>query len=86
MEKELKSCMGVLLRADLTRQKLADWLNWLCPVRSALKRTPVQDFDSSVLGGLVFQGASVFETRLLLGLFLWLIEQIFCNFRSEVDT
>ena len=46
----------------------------------------MQDFDSSVLGGLVFQGASVFETRLLLGLFLWLIEQIFCNFRSEVDT
>ena len=27
-------------------QKLADWLNCLCPVRSALKRTPVQDFDS----------------------------------------
>ena len=26
-------------------QKLADWLNWLCPVRSALKRTPVQDFN-----------------------------------------
>ena len=59
MEKELKSCKGVLLRADLTGgsanrawpshpfwQKLADWLNWPCPVRSALKRTPVQDFDS----------------------------------------
>ena len=26
-------------------QKLADWLNWLCPARSALKRTPVQDFN-----------------------------------------
>ena len=46
--------MGVLLRADLTRsqpshpfrQKSTDWLNWPCPVRSALKRTPVQDFDS----------------------------------------
>ena len=25
-------------------QKSADWLNWPCPVRSALKRTPVQDF------------------------------------------
>ena len=49
MEKELTSCMGVLLRADLTHpfwQKSADWLNWLCPVRSALKRTSVQDFNS----------------------------------------
>ena len=27
-------------------QKSADWLNWLCPVRSALKRTPMQDFNS----------------------------------------
>ena len=25
---------------------LADGLGWLCPVRSALKRTPVQDFKS----------------------------------------
>ena len=54
MEKELKSCTGILLRADLTGhshpslfwQKWADWLNWPCPVRSALKRTPVQDFSS----------------------------------------
>ena len=43
MEKEIKSCMGVLLRADLR----ADGLGWPCPVRSALlKRTPVQDFYS----------------------------------------
>ena len=27
-------------------QKSADWLNGLCPVRSALKRTSVQDFSS----------------------------------------
>ena len=46
MEKELKSCTGILLRADLKGQKLADWLNWPCPVESTLKRTPVQDFDS----------------------------------------
>ena len=49
MEKELKSWTGILMGADLTGhpfwQKVADWLNWLFPVRSALKRTPVQDFD-----------------------------------------
>ena len=40
--------MGVLLMTDLTGQgnptlfcqKLANRLNWLCPVRSALRRTP----------------------------------------------
>ena len=52
MEKELKSCTGVLLRADLTGHGHPtlygrNWLNWPCPVRSALKRTPVQDFNSS---------------------------------------
>ena len=55
MEKKLKSCMDVLLRADLIYsarpshlfwQNLADWLNWPCPVRAALQTTPVQDFDS----------------------------------------
>ena len=53
MEKELKSCTGVLLRAEITGhghptlfwQKLADWLKWPCPVKSALKKTPVQDFN-----------------------------------------
>ena len=43
------------LRADLLNrawpsqpfwQKLADWLNWPCLVKSALKRTPVEDFNS----------------------------------------
>ena len=28
-------------------QKSADWLNWPCTIRSALNRTPVQDFNSS---------------------------------------
>ena len=54
MEKDLKSCTGVLLRSDLIGhshptlflQKLADWLNWPDPVKSAFKRTPVQDFNS----------------------------------------
>ena len=51
MEKELKSCTSVLLRADLTGHSHPtlfgrNWLNWPCPVRSALKRTPVQDFNS----------------------------------------
>ena len=48
MEKELKSYTGVLLRADLTRHSQfsqpADFLpkrvGWLCPVSSALTRTP----------------------------------------------
>ena len=41
MEKWLKSCTGILLRADRARpslplwQKSADWLNWPRPVRSA---------------------------------------------------
>ena len=45
MKKELKSCTGVLLRA---RPSYPFWqllVRWLCPVRSALKRTPVQDFN-----------------------------------------
>ena len=51
MEKELKSYMGVLSRVDLTGHGHPtlfgrNWLNWLCPVKSALKRTPVQDFNS----------------------------------------
>ena len=51
MEKELKSCTGVLLRADLTGHSQSDKflpkrVEWPCPVRSALKRTPVQDFNS----------------------------------------
>jgi hypothetical protein len=37
MEKELKSCKGVLLTKRL---------GWPCPARSALKRTLVQDFNS----------------------------------------
>ena len=27
-------------------QKSTDWLNWLCPIRSVLKGTPVQNFNS----------------------------------------
>ena len=51
MEKELKSCTGVLLRADLTGHGqiirfLPKRVGWPCPVRSAFKRTPVQDFNS----------------------------------------
>ena len=52
MEKELKSCMGVLLRADLTGHGRPSpfakkgGMGWPCPVRSALNRTPVPDFDS----------------------------------------
>ena len=56
MEKQLKSYTGVLLRANLTghghptyfgRHLLINyWLKWPCPVKSALKRTPVQDFKS----------------------------------------
>ena len=53
MAKELKSCMGDFEgwpnRAWPSYpfwQKSADWLNWLSPVRPALKRTPVQDFNS----------------------------------------
>ena len=52
MEKELKSCTGVLLRADLIghsgQPSHPFWQKVLglpCPVRSALKRTPVQDFS-----------------------------------------
>ena len=41
----------IILRTDQTghgHPTLFDrnWLHWPCPVRSALKRTPVQDFDS----------------------------------------
>ena len=35
--------MGVILRADLAGPKR---VGWTCPVRAALKRTPVQDFNS----------------------------------------
>jgi hypothetical protein len=53
MEKGIEILHGCPLRADLTGhghptlfcQKLADWPNWLS-VRSALKRTPMQDFNS----------------------------------------
>ena len=51
MEKESKSCMGVLLRAELTGHGQFSQFppkrgGWLCPVRSALNKTPVQDFNS----------------------------------------
>ena len=42
MEKELKPCKGDLLSADLTGLKR---VGWPCPVRSAFKRTPVQDLN-----------------------------------------
>ena len=47
----MKSWTGRLLRADLTGQGHHTlfgiyWLNWPCPVRSFLKRTPMQDFNS----------------------------------------
>ena len=50
MKKELIYCSGVLLRADLTghgRPTLfgRNLLYWPCLLRSALKRTPVQDFN-----------------------------------------
>ena len=47
MEKEFKSCMGVFLRADLTGhgQFLPKRVGGPCPVGSALKRTPVEDFN-----------------------------------------
>ena len=48
MEEELKSCTDVPLRADLTGHGHPtlfgrNWMNWPFPVRSAFKRTPVQD-------------------------------------------
>ena len=52
MEKELKSCTGVLLTADLTGHGHSSHsakkarVGWLCPVRSALKGTPVEDLNS----------------------------------------
>ena len=48
MEKEIKSHTCVLLRADLKGhgQSANFWMGWLCPVGSALKRTPVQDYNS----------------------------------------
>ena len=51
MEKELESCRGFLLRADLTGHGHPSCfgqrgLGWPCPVRAALKRTPVQDINS----------------------------------------
>ena len=55
MEKELKSYTGVLLRADLLNRArpfkpfLPKLVGWPCPVRSALKRTPMQDFSSTTL-------------------------------------
>ena len=47
----MKFCMVVLLRDDLSVHGLPTpfWqkgLGWSCPVRSALKRTHMQDFDS----------------------------------------
>jgi hypothetical protein len=47
----LKSCPGVLFKADLTGHGHPtlfgrNGLNWLCPVRPALKRTHVQDFNA----------------------------------------
>jgi len=54
MEKELKSCMGVLLRADLTGHGQFSQLADFCqkgwddrPLLSALKKTPVQEFNYS---------------------------------------
>ena len=46
-----KICTGVVLRTDLTgHSQLANFckkrVGWPCPVRSALKRTPIQDFNS----------------------------------------
>ena len=49
MKKELKSCTGVLLIADLTGHGHPTCFGWPCPVRPALKRTPVQDFNSSTV-------------------------------------
>jgi hypothetical protein len=48
MAKVLESCMGALLRADLTGHSRPTLFgrNWPCPFRLALKRTPVQDFNS----------------------------------------
>ena len=51
MEKELISCTDVLLRVWPNRARPSHpfWqllVGWLCPVRSTLKRTPVQDFKS----------------------------------------
>ena len=49
MEKESKSCTGVLLRADLTDHghlTLFGRSKPICPVRSALIRKHVEDFDS----------------------------------------
>ena len=48
MGKELKSCTGVLWRADLAwsiGRFLPKRVGWPCHVRSALKRMPVQDFN-----------------------------------------
>ena len=50
MKKELKPCTGVLLRADLTElgqfsRFLPKRVGWLCPVRSALEWTPMQEFN-----------------------------------------
>ena len=46
MEKELKSCVGVLLRDDLTwHSHPSPFSQNGCPVKSALKKTPVQDFN-----------------------------------------
>ena len=46
-KRKRKSCTGVLLRADLRGwSSQPKWVEWPCPVRSTLKRTPVQDFNS----------------------------------------
>ena len=64
VEKELKSGTGVLLRADLTGQSHsthfgASFLGGgACPVRSALKRTPVQDLFFSVMVYYLMKGQS----------------------------
>ena len=46
MEKELKSYPGVLTGHGHPTLFGRNWLNWLCPVRPALKRTHVQDFNA----------------------------------------
>ena len=70
-------------------QKLADWLNWLYPVtnsvRSALKRTPVQNFNHfSIMFNYIFSTTYERIGDLFCSV-IFLDFRTVCNKRTEVE-
>ena len=62
-------------------QKSANWLNWPCSVRSALKRKPVQDFNSfSIMLYYIIIAPHIKKLESYFALFIFLDFHTVCNF------